>query len=144
MNTAQLLIQTGVTFIAAGLGAIIGAFLARRNERFKHVLELRSTAYADFLRGFARVGRAQVDGGKDARSNLEELEGRAMITDSRSRIVTYGSAAVVRSLAKFVRRGMQTLNPEGMEAFAEMSSLMRAEAAQQGVPLDDIKSVLFG
>lgn len=144
MDTAQLLVQTGVTFVAAGAGSILGAFLARRNDHFKHVLELRSAAYADFLRGFARVGRAQVDRGDAARSKLEELEGRAMVTDSRSRIVIYGSAAVVRALAQFTRRGTQTLTPEGMQAFAEMCSLMREEASQRGTPREDIETALFG
>lgn len=120
MNTAQLVAQTALTFIAAGLGAVIGALLARRNEQFKRVQELRSMAYADFLRGFARVGRAQVDGTNDDRSRLEELEGRMMVTDSRSRIAIYGSPEVIRSLAQFTRCGTQTLNPEGMRLFAEM------------------------
>jgi hypothetical protein len=53
MTLQQLLIQTAVTFVAAGLGAIFGAFLTRRTERFKHLQELRSAAYADFLRGVA-------------------------------------------------------------------------------------------
>jgi hypothetical protein len=74
MNITQLLIQTGVTFIAAGLGTILGAFLTRRTERFKHLQELRYTAYADFLRGFAKVGRAQVDGTRDERANWRNLK----------------------------------------------------------------------
>lgn len=144
MNTTQLLIQTGVTFVAAGLGAIFGAFLARRNEQFKHIQELRSAAYADFLRGFARVCRAQMDGGQDERSKLEELEGRAIVSDSRSRIVVYGSAPVVSSVAKFTLRGTETVTPEGKEAFAEMCSIMRAESAGQSAPIADVKATLFG
>jgi hypothetical protein len=45
MTLQQLLLQTAVTFVAAGLGAIFGAFLTRRTERFKHLQELRSAAY---------------------------------------------------------------------------------------------------
>jgi len=55
MSFSPLIIQTGVTFIAASLGAIFGAFLTRRIEQFKHLQELRSKAYADFLRGSAKV-----------------------------------------------------------------------------------------
>jgi|GEM_PF-1239962 len=144
MNTIQLLTQTGFTFIAASLGAIIGAFLTRRIERFKHLQELRSTAYADFLRGFARVGRAQADGNKDARSRLEELDGRITVTDARSRIAIYGSTTVIRAFAKFVEHGTQTIEPDGMRAFAELCSLMRAEATKGGTPPEDIERVLFG
>lgn len=39
MSFTQLLIQTAATFVAAGLGAIFGAFLTRRTERFKHLQE---------------------------------------------------------------------------------------------------------
>ena len=50
MEITRFLIQTAVTFVAAGLGAILGAilgaFLTRRTERFKHLQELRSAAYA--------------------------------------------------------------------------------------------------
>jgi hypothetical protein len=143
MTLKQLFVQTALTFVAAGLGAIFGAFLTRRTERFKHLQELRSAAYVDFLRGFAKVGRAQSDTMRDERSNLEELEGRVIVTDSRSRIAIYGSEAVVRSLAKFVDLGTQSRTPEGMRAFAELCVLMRMEAVGQSAPFEDIMKVLF-
>src|SRR5258708_32006932 len=98
MNLTQFLIQIVVTFVAA----FFGAFLTRRTEQFKHLQELRSTAYADFLRGFARVGRAQSDGRSDDRSMLEELEGRVIVTDSRSRIAIYGGAGGGRTRSAFI------------------------------------------
>lgn len=144
MNTSQLVIQTALTFVAAGLGAIIGALLARRNEQFKHVQELRAAAYADFLRGFAKACRAQLDGSGDSRRE-EELEGRMLLADSRSRIAIYGSPGVLRSLAKFTNHGTQTETPEGMRSFAELCSLMRGhDGAKSVVSVDDIETVLFG
>jgi ATP-dependent protease HslVU (ClpYQ) peptidase subunit len=143
MTLKQLFMQTVLTFVAAGLGALLGAFLTRRTERFKHLQELRSTAYVDFLRGFAKVGRAQSDTMRDERSLLEELEGRVIVTDSRSRIAIYGSKDVVRSLANFIGFGTQSLTPEGMKAFAELCVLMRMEAVKQSVSFEDIKKVLF-
>jgi len=143
MNPEQLLIQTGVTFVAASLGAVFGAFLTRRTERFKHLQELRSAAYADFLRGFAKVGRAQVDSMGDERAKLEELEGRVIVTDSRSRIAIYGGTDVVHALSQFVGLGTQTLTPEGMRAFAGLCMLMRAEAGRKGAAAEDITRILF-
>jgi hypothetical protein len=128
MSLTQLLVQTGVTFVAASLGAIFGAFLTRRTEKFKHLQELRSAAYVDFLRAFARVGRAQSDKMQGERSALEELEGRVIVTDARSRIAIYGGKAVVHALSKFISLGTQTLTAEGMQAFTELCMLMRAEA----------------
>jgi ATP-dependent protease HslVU (ClpYQ) peptidase subunit len=139
MTLVQFLIQIVVTFIAA----FFGAFLTRRTERFKHLQELRSTAYADFLRGFAKVGRAQSDTMRDERSMLEELEGRVIVTDSRSRIAIYGGKDVVHALSKFIGLGTQTHTPEGMQAFAELCMLMRAEAGMGRASFDDISRVLF-
>jgi hypothetical protein len=139
MNLTQFLIQIVVTFVAA----FLGAFLTRRTEQFKHLQELRSTAYADFLRGFARVGRAQSDGGSDERSVTEELDGRVIVTDSRSRIAIYGGRDVVHALSRFISHGTQTLTPDGMQAFGRLCMLMRAEAGMERVSPDDITRVLF-
>jgi ATP-dependent protease HslVU (ClpYQ) peptidase subunit len=81
---------------------------------------------------------------RDERSMLEELEGRVLVTDSRSRIVIYGGKDVVRSLSQFVAVGTQTLTPEGMQAFADLCRLMRAEAGRENVAVEDIRRVLFG
>jgi hypothetical protein len=143
MNIRELLIQSCVTFIAASLGAVVGAFLARRTERFKHFQELRSAAYVDFLRGFAKVALAQSDSLRDSRSHHEEVEGGIIVTESKARIAIYGSGDVVRALSNFIDLGTQTRSPEGMEAFAELCSLMRGEAAKERASLDDIRRVLF-
>jgi hypothetical protein len=143
MNLTQLLIQTAVTFVAASVGAVLGAFLARRAETFKHLQELRSAAYADFLRGFARVGRAQSDKMRDERSVIEELDGRVLVTDSRSRIAIYGGKAVVHSLSRFITLGTQTLTPEGMQSFAELCMRMREETGREQAPFEDVSKLLF-
>ena len=144
MSLTQLLVQTAVTFVAASLGALFGALLIRRTERFKHLQELQSAAYVDFLRGFARVGRAQRDSPRNERSVIEELEGRAIVTDSRSRIAVYGSRGVVLALSKFISLGTETLSPAGRQAFAELCALMRMEAVKQVAPLEDVRTVLYG
>jgi len=143
MTLSQLLLQTAVTFFAASIGAIFGAFLTRRTEKFKHLQELRSAAYADFLRGFARIGRAQTDTELDERGKLEELEGRVIVTDSRSRIAIYGGKDVVSAMSKFIATGTQTLTPEGMKAFAELCRSMRADTGREPVPIEDITRLLY-
>jgi hypothetical protein len=109
----------------------------------KHLQELRSQAYADFLRGFAKVGRAQQDGMADQRSQLEELEGRVLVTDSRSRIAIYGGSEAVSSLSKFIATGTQTQTPEGMTAFSELCASMRIETGREPVAIEHINRVLF-
>jgi hypothetical protein len=126
--TKQLLVQTALTLIAAGLGSILGAFLARYTEQFKHLQELRSAAYTDFLRGVARAA---------------EQGGVALVADSRARIAIYGGKAVLRSLSEFIALGAQTQNREGMQAFADLCGVMRAESGREQVPVRDISTVLF-
>lgn len=132
-----------MTFIAASLGAIFGAILTRRTERFKHLQEMRSNAYVDFLRGFARVIRAQNDKLKDERSVLEEREGLVIMTDSRARIAVYGDHEVVQALSKFISLGTQTRTVEGMKAYADLCSIMRRETGRKCTPSEDIMQVLF-
>lgn len=136
MTFTQLIIQTAVTFAAASIGAVFGAFLARRTERFKHLQELRSVAYADFLRGFAKAA-----GPQDLNTN--EVEVRIMVADSQARIAIYGGKDVVSALSKFAALGRQTQTPEGMQAFANLCVLMRAETGREHVAIEDIRRILF-
>ncbi len=104
MTLLQLLLQTTVTFAAASLGAIFGAFLTRRTERFKHLQELRSAAYADFVRGVATAA-------EQSKARNPTGEGIALVADARARIAIYGGGEVVHALSEFIARGAQTCNP---------------------------------
>ena len=139
-----MLVQTCVTFLAASFGALFGALLSRRTERFKHLQELRSAAYVDFLIGFAKVTRAQKLKTKDEQSILEEREGLSIVTNSRARIAIYGGHEVVQALSKFAHLGVQTHTPEGMKAFGDLCSVMRAETGRRNTPSENIMLVLFG
>lgn len=129
MNITQLILQTTVTFIAATVGTFLVALLTRRTERFKHLQELRSAAYVDFVRGVADA--AQQSGGI------------AQVADARARIAIYGEESVVHSLAGFIAHGGQTQNKEGMQAFAELCQAMRAETGREYTSLEDINRILF-
>ena len=136
MSVTQLIAQTAVTFIAAAGGALLGAFLTRQTERFKHLQELRSAAYADFLRGVATAA-------EDSLMDNLAAGSRAMVADSRARIAIYGGENVVRSLSEFIALGAQTCNREGIQAFVELCRTMRAETGREHVSVSDIKRVLF-
>src|SRR5882724_6911447 len=129
MTLQQLLLQTAVTFVAAGLGAIFGAFLTRRTEKFKHLQELRSAAYTDFVRGVASAAERAM--ASEIKSGTPEPTGRALVADSRARIAIYGGKDVVHSLSEFIALGAQTCNSQGMEAFAELCKSMRAETGRE-------------
>ena len=146
VNISQLLIQTGVTFIAAALGAFLASSLARRTERFKHRQQLQSSAYADLLKGVAKIARAQGDAttSNESVALQEEREGRLIFTDARSRIAIHGSSDVLRAAAKYIDLGAQNITPEGMQAFTEMCALMREESIDERAAFKDIHTLLFG
>ncbi len=129
MSVTQFIAQTAVTFFAATLGAFLGAFLTRRTERFKHLQELRSAAYIDFVRGVANAA--------------QQAGGTAQVADARARIAIYGGNSVVHSLSEFIALGAQTCNPKGMQAFTELCKAMRAETGREHVSFQDIGRLLF-
>jgi hypothetical protein len=129
MSVSQLIAQTAVTFFAATLGASLGAFLTRRTEKYKHLQELRSAAYIDFVAGVANAAH--------------QTGGIAEVADARTRIAIYGGKDVIRSLSQFIALGAQTVDPKGMQAFAELCSVMRAETGREFVSAEDVHGVLF-
>ncbi len=143
MAIPPLLTQTGTTLVAATIGSIIGAFLTLRVNRSKHLQELRSAAYVDFLRGLSKIAIARKDPIRDAHSLQEELNGVIMLADAKARIGIYGSGEVVRALARFVSHGSETVTPEGMDTLTEVCELMRKESVNDGVPFDDLSRLLF-
>jgi hypothetical protein len=138
--TLTLAFQIVGTFAAA----FFGAWLTRRTERIKHVQELRSAAYADFVRGVATAAeRAQSHSIENKHSTPEQPRGWALVADSRARIAIYGGNDVLSALSKFFALGGQTRNPEGMLAFANLCRSMRAETGRGHMPVEDISKVLF-
>ena len=143
MTTPPLALQTGLTFVAATIGAIIGAFLTLRVNRSKHLQELRSAAYVDFLRGLAKVAIEQKDSLRDERSFLEQRDGIILLAHAKARICFYGSSQVFRALALFVSHGNQTRTDEGRDALTRLCELMRKESVNEDVPFGDLSKMLF-
>jgi hypothetical protein len=137
MTFTQLVIQTAVTFVAASVGAIFGAFLTRRTEKFKHLQELRSAAYVDFVRGVSSAAERAQSG------SMNDEHSIARVADSRARIAIYGGKDVIHSLSKFIVLGGQTCNPDGMQAFAALCGSMRHETGREQVSTEDIKRILY-
>ncbi len=145
MTLTQLLIQTGLTFVAAALGAIFGAFLTRWTERYKQLQELRTSAYVDLLRGIATLAIVQGDILRNEQSFLEERIAKISVADAKTRIAIYGSKAVVRSLSIFLDGPAKLDTTERMHKFAEICVLMRNEgnSLTQNVAFEDVHKLLF-
>ena len=139
MSLFQFLVQIILTCLAA----FLGAYLTRRAEQVRHLRELRSAAYADFLRGFAKAGRAQAYTLRDGHSLVEERDASVLVADARGRISIYGGRDVINALSRFIGLGTQTQTPVGMQAFTDLCMQMRAEAGMERTEFDAISRLLF-
>jgi hypothetical protein len=145
MTLTQLFTQTSLTFVAAALGAIFGAFLTRWTDRYKRLQELRTAAYVDFIRGIAALAAVQHDTLRDDRNLLEERTAKITVADAKARIAIYGSKAVVKALSRFLDGGAVLDTEERMHKFAEMCVLMRNEGNtwSQRAAFEDVHKLLF-
>jgi hypothetical protein len=140
MTFAQFL-----TFVAAALGAVFGAFLTRWTDSYKRLQELRTSAYVDFLRGIAALAAVQRDSLRHDQSFLEERNAKITVADAKARIAIYGSKAVVNALSRFLDGGAALDTEERMHKFAEMCVLMRNEGNtwSQRAAFEDVHKLLF-
>lgn len=99
------------------VGAVIGAALSRWTDRARHHEELRSKAYADYLRAVASAAHLRSD--DDERDAFREA------SDAKARIAVYGSADVIRALARFEEAGANLSSREAINGFVSLVSAMR-------------------
>ncbi|WP_254623325.1 hypothetical protein [Vibrio cholerae] len=82
------------------IGALLQAFLNRKNQKVSHLSELQNKSYADFLNAASKIAVAQrLNDRKEVERELSNL------ADAKSRICVYGDASVVQHLASFLRAG---------------------------------------
>jgi hypothetical protein len=116
------------------LGALLQSWLGRKAEIEKRVELLRSEAYADFLKAVAAAGHL--------RSDDEQVAASRAIADAKARIAVYGSATVIRALAKFDQGGAVLDNENSAARFVALVSAMRPD---EGKNLSqDISIALLG
>ena|SRR2546423_7575577 len=135
--------------IPALIGAtavILGLFVSRRSETKKHLEELRTTAYVDFIRGIAGLAiiqRGPVDTKEKATKGSELI---TLVADAKARIVLYGSPRIVVSLAKFLRAGDVLDSTERAKEFTAICQQMRNDTRPNPGPLTDKDAhfLLFG
>jgi hypothetical protein len=116
------------------LGALFQSWLSRKAETEKRIELLRSEAYADFLKAVAAAGHL--------RSDDEHVAARRGLADAKARIAVYGSAAIIKALAKFDQGGAVLDNQDSASRFVALVSAMRPD---EGKHLDqDISIALLG
>jgi hypothetical protein len=107
------------------LGIVIGAslqyFFSKSSEARRQLTTLRNQAYIDYLQCFAEIKHV---GQVNSESRGKIL---AKATEAKTRIIIYGSTAVVEALIRFEKLGATLDSPEAIEAFLVLCSIMRKE-----------------
>ena len=123
-------------WLIALLGAGVGAGLSHMRDRAKHNEELRSKAYADYLRAVAAAAHL--------RSDEDERDAFRDAADAKARIAVYGSADVIRNLARFEEAGGALRNERSTAAFVSMVAAMRPHTDIDAVSNGELAVLLLG
>lgn len=122
------------------IGALLQAFLTRRNQKANQLTELQNKSYADFLNAASKIAVAQR---KNERKKVDsEL---ANLADSKSRICVYGDSIVVQHLASFLRAGGTLQTEQEILAFTNLCVQIRKSIGMDDKSLlsEDISQLLF-
>jgi len=120
--------------VGVALGAALQFWLSRTAQREKHIADLQSQAYADYLRAVA--GAAHLRSDEDLRDAHREA------ADAKARIAVYGSASVIRALSRFEEAGAVLSDVRAGRAFLSLVSSMRSGGS--AVPNRELQLVLLG
>ena len=122
------------------LGIFIGAALqyvfTKVLEEKRHERDLRTQAYADYLRCVSEMKHVFIQ-----KTAPQERELLARFTDAKVRMSLYGTDDVVRSLSRFEELGAQLDSPAQLEAFAALIQNMRIGSS---IDSRELHLVLFG
>lgn len=122
------------------IGALLQAFLNRKNQKVSHLSELQNKSYADFLNAASKIAVAQ---------RLNDREGvkreLSNLADAKSRICVYGDASVVQHLASFLREGGALQTEQEILSFTYLSMEIRKSVGMSDNLLlsQDISQLLF-
>jgi hypothetical protein len=138
-------VSTLLTAVLPLLGVVVGAgihyWVSKASEAHKHLEELRTEAYVDFIRGVSGVAIAQ-----KRHEPAIETQSMVLLADAKARVSVYGSKAVVESLAEFIRRGAVLDSPERMRTFVSACQKMRNESlpANEAIVDREMSQLMLG
>jgi len=120
--------------VGVALGAALQFLFSRAAERDRQSNSLRSQAYADYLRAVSAAAHLRSDEDlRDAHRNAAE---------AKARIAVYGSASVLKALARFEETGAVIGDGPSKRAFISLVSTMRNGGS--AVPEHELELILLG
>ncbi len=128
------------SLIGVFVGALLQYFFTRHLENQRHLRELKTKAYTDYMLCVCQLATVGTQGGEDAAYGLN-----TRTADAKSRICLYASSEIIEAFSRFELLGATMNTPEQRKAFTNMVALMRKDSgASEAVNLGNIETVLLG
>lgn len=129
-----------LSFLGVVIGASLQYYFTRHIENQRHIRDLRSKAYMDYLLSVAEQAQFRY-----TNNSPERIKLNTKTADAKSRICLYGSSKVIQVFSEFQQLGAIMNTKEQRKAFTDMVQAMRSDSgAEPGVVSDDLQNVLLG
>ncbi|PCJ43634.1 MAG: hypothetical protein COA71_01815 [SAR86 cluster bacterium] len=129
-----------LSFLGVVIGASLQYFFTRHIESQRHVRDLRSKAYMDYLKCVCEQAQFRPKIGTQEQKELFSRTG-----DAKARICLYGSKQAVSAFSSFEELGAGMVSKEQREAFTAMVSIMRTDSGSEVcVNNSELQNVLLG
>lgn len=112
-----------LSFFGVIIGASLQYYFTRHIENQKHIRELRSNSYMDYLKCVCEQAQFRFKP-----NSKERMELFSRTADAKSRICLYGSKEAIDAFAQFERLGATMNTQEQMQTFTKMVSIMRTDS----------------
>jgi hypothetical protein len=129
-----------ISFFGVIIGASLQYFFTRHIENQRHLRDLRSQAYMDYLKCICEQAQFRPLSG-----TKEQQELFSRTADSKARICLYGSKEAISAFSHFEVLGAAMGSTEQRIAFIQMVSVMRTDSGSElCLNNSDIQNVLLG
>lgn len=129
-----------ISFFGVICGALLQYFFTRHIENQRHLRDLRSKAYMDYLKSVCEQAQFRPALGTKDQKELFSRTG-----DAKARVCLYGSKEVISAFSRFEVLGAAMNSKEQRAAFTHMVSVMRTDSgSDQCDSHSDLQNVLIG
>ena len=134
------LLTAFVSFLGVIIGAFLQYFFTHHIENQRHIRDLRSKAYMDYLMTVSEIANY-----RPKENSKEWGDMRARIADAKSRICLYGSKKAIHAFSRFEELGAQLNTKDQLQSFTDMVGTMRLDSGSEiGVEARALQIVLLG
>ena len=129
-----------ISFVGVVIGASLQYYFTRHIENQRHLRDLRSKAYMDYLKCVTDLAQFQPKA-----NSKEKIDLNARTGDAKARICLYGSNKAIQAFSTFEKLGATMNTNEQRKAFTNMISIMRIDSgSEDGAKPKDIQNILLG